>query len=72
MKNTPEVHPGFKDLFDAIGKLQNIVNQVNERVRKAENINKLISISKTITLDDEIVCTLLFIWDWGCVFVFLS
>ena len=61
-KNTPETHPSRKDISESIDKIQYVVNLVNERVRKTENINKLVAISKIISVDEEakIVCFFVF------------
>lgn len=54
LKNTAPIDPQHEPLQQSLEKIQNIVNQVNERVRKAENINKLIAISKDIDMDESL------------------
>ena len=48
LKNTTENHEDYKALLDGKAKVDVIVNQVNERVRKVENVTKLIAVNRTI------------------------
>jgi uncharacterized protein YggT (Ycf19 family) len=48
LKHTPESHEEYKELKEGKEKIDIIVNQVNERVRKVENVTKLIAANKTI------------------------
>jgi hypothetical protein len=48
LKNTGEEHPEYGDIKDGKEKIEVIVRQVNERVRKVENVNKLYEVNKEI------------------------
>lgn len=47
-------------LTKALEKVQTIVHQVNDRVKRAENLTKLISINQQIEISDKFVCILIF------------
>jgi anti-sigma factor ChrR (cupin superfamily) len=54
LKNTGADHTDYEDLSNAYQKIVAIVDQVNERVRKVENVARLIQISAK--LENTQVC----------------
>eukprot|EP01117_Protostelium_nocturnum_P012808 TRINITY_DN4745_c0_g1_i1.p1 TRINITY_DN4745_c0_g1~~TRINITY_DN4745_c0_g1_i1.p1 ORF type:complete len:767 (-),score=332.45 TRINITY_DN4745_c0_g1_i1:38-2041(-) len=48
VKNTGEDHPDFKDLFQALFRIQDINKQINDSKRNSENLEKIIEIQKKL------------------------
>eukprot|EP00007_Cunea_sp_BSH-02190019_P001933 CAMPEP_0174240512 /NCGR_PEP_ID=MMETSP0417-20130205/19112_1 /TAXON_ID=242541 /ORGANISM="Mayorella sp, Strain BSH-02190019" /LENGTH=805 /DNA_ID=CAMNT_0015319609 /DNA_START=29 /DNA_END=2443 /DNA_ORIENTATION=+ len=44
LKYTPEDHPDYKDLSEAVTKVKDVANYVNEKAKEAENIQKVLNV----------------------------
>jgi hypothetical protein len=55
IKKTRETHPDYKDLILALEKIEQIANNVNESVRKYENLRNLNRIVKFFGYPKEVI-----------------
>jgi len=57
LKHTPPYHPDYKNLQDAVAKIQGVAKYINEKKREDENSKKLFAIAKSIdgTFDEPLV-----------------
>jgi len=51
MKNTPQTHTDYHDLVEAIKKIEEVTNVLNESERQAENMNKIFKIQEKLDGD---------------------
>ena len=54
LKSTPETHPDYENLCQALHKIEEVVDYINERKRLAENLQKILEVQNLIDVGEDL------------------